>query len=263
MPVQSDMARAACGAQQCPRHLPDFDGQSGFGCTHPSCERRHSGQGRCPELKHTDAANNRGVGEWEPRGAAGGAAFHRSRRSAYEPSPTQTHPPQPHNCSPPSLRFGPASRSYVTASEVHTDSNHSTAMARSLGSSMARGLGILLIMMTLSEIAATRARRRLANKQQPHPHEPSPRAPPPLRTARRSSSAGRGDDGNERGQRRRGDARDAPPHLTTTQAPNLMKTTGPFILLLPAFVRSSRRSGLVLMMSPMPTRRPSGPRPLP
>jgi hypothetical protein len=34
-------------------------------------------------------------------------------------------------------------------------------MARSLGASMARGLGILLIMMTLSEIAATRARRRL------------------------------------------------------------------------------------------------------
>ena len=33
-------------------------------------------------------------------------------------------------------------------------------MARSLGASMARGLGILLIMMTLSEIAATRARRR-------------------------------------------------------------------------------------------------------
>jgi len=40
---------------------------------------------------------------------------------------------------------------------VHTDSNHSTTMARSLGSSMARGLGILLIMMTLSEIAATRS----------------------------------------------------------------------------------------------------------
>ena len=33
-------------------------------------------------------------------------------------------------------------------------------MARSMGASMARGLGILLIMMTLSEIAATRARRR-------------------------------------------------------------------------------------------------------
>ena len=30
-------------------------------------------------------------------------------------------------------------------------------MARSFGASMARGLGILLIMMTLSEIAATRA----------------------------------------------------------------------------------------------------------
>ena len=68
---------------------------------------------------------------------------------------------------------------------------------------MARGLGILLIMMTLSEIAATRARRRLANKQQPHPMKTSPRAPPPLQNARRSSPAGRGDDGNERGQRRR------------------------------------------------------------
>ena len=30
---------------------------------HPSWERRHSGQGRCPELKHADTANNRGVGE--------------------------------------------------------------------------------------------------------------------------------------------------------------------------------------------------------
>ena len=39
--------------------------------------------------------------------------------------------------------------------------NIARTMARSLGASMARGLGILLIMMTLSEIAATRARRRL------------------------------------------------------------------------------------------------------
>ena len=86
--------------------------------------------------------------------------------------------------------------------EVHTDSNHWTTMARSLGSSMARGLGILLIMMTLSEIAATRARPAYHNKGLlPPPIETAPRAPPPLQNARRSLSAGRGDHGNERGQR--------------------------------------------------------------
>ena len=66
---------------------------------------------------------------------------------------------------------------------------------------MARGLGILLIMMTLSEIAATRARPAYHNKGLlPPPIETAPRAPPPLQNARRSSSAGRGDPGNERGQ---------------------------------------------------------------
>ena len=53
--------------------------------------------------------------------------------------------------------------------EVHTDSNHLTTMARSLGASMARGLGILLIMMTLSEIAATRARPRPMTNSSPIP----------------------------------------------------------------------------------------------
>ena len=85
-------------------------------------------------------------------------------------------------------------------------------MARSMGASMARGLGILLIMMTLSEIAATRARPAYHNKGLlPPPIETAPRAPPPLQNARRSSSVDRGDDGNERGQRRRGarDSRDS------------------------------------------------------
>ena len=57
-------------------------------------------------------------------------------------------------------------------------SNIASTMARSLGASMARGLGILLIMMTLSEIAATRAAPRPATQRA----APSPwrrhRAPP-------------------------------------------------------------------------------------
>ena len=109
-------------------------------------------------------------------------------------------------------RFDSASRSYVTASEVHPDSNHLTTMARSLGSSMARGLGILLIMMTLSEIAATRARPAYNTKGCSLPPSiQTTRAAPPSKRAP-ASSAGRGDDGDARGQRRRR-FKDAPPHL--------------------------------------------------
>ena len=114
---------------------------------------RHGGLTR---TKDGQIAAMRGAGQ--PRGAAAGAAFNRSRRSAYEPSPDPQRPPEPRNEGSPTPRFGPASRSRDGEGEAHTDSNHSTTMARSLGASMARGLGILLIMMTLSEIAATRAR---------------------------------------------------------------------------------------------------------
>ena len=184
MPVQSDIARFL--RRQAVSQPQTLMANSGSVAPHPSCERRHSGQGRCPELQHTDTANNRGVGEWEPRGAAAGAALNRSRRSAYEPSPDPQRPPEPRNEGSPTPRFGPASRSRDGEGEVHTDSNHSTTMARSLGSSMARGLGILLIMMTLSEIAATRARPAYHNKGLlPPPIETAPRAPPPLQNARR------------------------------------------------------------------------------
>ena len=152
------------------------------------------------------------------RGAAGGAAFNRSHHTAYEPYTTHPHAPEPRNEGSPTPRFGPASRSRDGEGEVHTDSNHSTTMARSLGSSMARGLGILLIMMTLSEIAATRARPAYTTKGCSRPHRDVPRAPPPPSKRAPLAAAGRGDHGNERGQRRRGDSRDAPPHLTYENA---------------------------------------------
>ena len=138
--------------------------------------------------------------------------------------------------------------------EEHTDSNHSTTMARSLGSSMARGLGILLIMMTLSEIAATRARPVYNTNSSPIPMERRHRARrPPFKTRagrRRRAAATPGTSGGSAAaaileMRRR-------ISLRNTQAPNLMKMIGPFILLLPAFVPSSRRSGLVPTTSRTP-----------
>ena len=260
MPVQNDGPRFVRR-----RSVPGtFAGQFGFGCTHPSRERRHSAshaaQSSSTRTPRTIAACGRvGAARGSSRGSPQSEPSHRLR-AVYDTPPyarnieTRGRPP----------RFDSASRSSVTASEAHTDSNHSTTMARSLGSSMARGLGILLIMMTLSEIAATRARPAYHNKGLlPPPIETAPRAPPPLQNARRSSSAGRGDPGNERGQRRRGDSRDAPPNLArNAQAPSSTRTTGPFILSRPAFVRSSRPLGLAPMMWPMPTRRPSVPRPL-
>ena len=207
-----------------------------------------------------------GLTSTAPRGAAAGAAVNRSHHTTDEPYTTHPHAPeaQKRGVRPP--RFSSASRSRDERGRgAHRfESNKATTMARSMGASMARGLGILLIMMTLSEIAATRARPAYHNKGLlPPPIETAPRAPPPLQNARRSSSAGRGDPGNERGQRRRGDSRDAPPNLArNAQAPSSTRTTGPFILSRPAFVRSSRPLGLAPMMWPMPTRRPSVPRPL-
>ena len=81
-------------------------------------------------------------------------------------------------------RFGPASRSCDGEGDSAYFQTIAT-MARSLGASMARGLGILLIMMTLSEIAATRAAPRPAIKGA----APSPwrrhRAPPAAHDSRR------------------------------------------------------------------------------
>ena len=69
---------------------------------------------------------------------------------------------------------------------------------------MARGLGILLIMMTLSEIAATRARPAYHNKGLlPPPIETAPRAPPPPSKRAPLAAVGRGGHVDERGQRRR------------------------------------------------------------
>ena len=106
----------------------------------------------------------------------------------------------------PPPRFDSASRSYVTASEVHTDSNHFTTMARSLGSSMARGLGILLIMMTLSEIAATRARRRPATQTAAPSPWASPRAPRPRLAPAAAARPQKGSPTHSRDARRAADA---------------------------------------------------------
>ena len=145
-------------------------------------------------LTSTNAPSNRGRG---PRGAA----LNRSHHTTYEPYTTHPHAPGPQKRRVPRRDSGPHLGAVTSEGEVHADSNHSTTMARSLGSSMARGLGILLIMMTLSEIAATRARPASTQRAAPSPINTSPRAPPPPPTT--VSSAGRGDHGNERGQRRR------------------------------------------------------------
>ena len=52
-------------------------------------------------------------------------------------------------------------------------------------------------------------------------------------------------------------------HFITTQAPSSTRTTGPSTSSRRASAPSSRPLGLVLMMWPMPTRRPSAPRPSP
>ena len=68
---------------------------------------------------------------------------------------------------------------------------------------MARGLGILLIMMTLSEIAATRARPASTQRAAASPHrDVTARAAPPSKRAP-LAAVGRGGHVDERGQRRR------------------------------------------------------------
>ena len=189
------------------------------------------------------------------RGAAGGAALNRSHHTTYEPYATHPHAPEPQKRVVPRRDSGPHLGAVTSEGEEHTDSNHSTTMARSLGSSMARGLGILLIMMTLSEIAATRARPAYHNKGLLPPHRDGTARAGPL--SKRAPLAAAGDHGNERGQRRRGarDSRDAPTNRTNAQAPSSTRTTGPFTSSRRASVPSSRRSASALMMSPTPTRR--------
>ena len=126
-----------------------------------------------------------GLTSTAPRGAAAGAAVNRSHHTTDEPYTTHPHAPeaQKRGVRPP--RFSSASRSRDERGRgAHRfESNKATTMARSMGASMARGLGILLIMMTLSEIAATRARPAYHNKGLlPPPIETAPRAPPPLQT---------------------------------------------------------------------------------
>jgi len=109
------------------------------------------------------------AGQQEGQPSVGAAAAPTSRLRNNTPAGTTKRR------GPPAVDSGPHLGA-VTASEVHTDSNHSTTMARSLGSSMARGLGILLIMMTLSEIAATRARPVYNTNSSPIPMERRHRA---------------------------------------------------------------------------------------
>ena len=142
------------------------------------------------------------AGQQQGQPSIGAAAAPTSRRQTHRGRRNhETRAPQ-HRDSGPHLGA-------VTASEVHTDSSHSTTMARSLGSSMARGLGILLIMMTLSEIAATRARRRPMTNSSPIPSS-TPRAAPPPTT-------GAAGGGGPRRPRERAGA--APPQRFTRCAP--------------------------------------------
>ena len=106
------------------------------------------------------AAGRGEMREREPRGAAGGAAFNQSRRSTYEPSPDPQRPPETQKRAPPIAEIRARISELTAMHRAHHFKTIASTMARSLGASMARGLGILLIMMTLSEIAATRAWRR-------------------------------------------------------------------------------------------------------
>ena len=117
------------------------------------------------------------AGQQEGQPSIGAAAAPTSRRQTHRGRRNhETRAPQ-HRDS------GPHLGAVTSEGEVHPDSNHSTTMARSMGASMARGLGILLIMMTLSEIAATRARPAYHNKGLlPPPIETAPRASPPFKT---------------------------------------------------------------------------------
>ena len=118
----------------------------------------------------SDAAQSSVGGHPEqPRRNVGEGATRGSRRGSPQLEPPQHlravagKPPCAGNTKtslPPLPRFGNASRSDGPSPHSAFKTIAHT-MARSFGASMARGLGILLIMMTLSEIAATRARRRL------------------------------------------------------------------------------------------------------
>ena len=191
--VQSGIARGSRRAQDVPDPLGAGNGQFGF---RPDVREGTVAsafkQTSVAWIPRAIAARRRGMGEREPRGAAAGAAFNRSRRSAYEPSPDPQRPPEPRNEGSPAEIRARISEPVTERGEVHADSNHSTTMARSLGASMARGLGILLIMMTLSEIAAPRASPRPATQRAASPIETSPRARPPAGRAARAVAAAAG-----------------------------------------------------------------------
>ena len=160
-----------------------------------------------------------GLTSTAPRGAAAGAAVNRSHHTTDEPYTTHPHAPeaQKRGVRPP--RFSSASRSRDERGRgAHRfESNKATTMARSMGASMARGLGILLIMMTLSEIAATRARPAYHNKGLlPPPIHPDDARRPPFKTRagrRRRAAATTGTSGGSVARR----CADAPPHLNETR----------------------------------------------
>ena len=146
--------------------------------------------------------------EQSRRGAAAGAAVNRSHHTTDEPYTTHPHAPETPKRGVPPPRFSSASRSRDERGRgAHRfESNKATTMARSLGSSMARGLGILLIMMTLSEIAATRARRRPATQTAAPSPWASPRAPRPRLAPAAAARPQKGSPTHSRDARRAADA---------------------------------------------------------
>jgi len=212
----------------------------------------------------------RGVAR-EPRGAAGGAAFNRSRRSTSEPSPDPHRPPEPKQTRgrPEQIR---ARISELTAHRHsasfqnhckhhgaqprrvdgagprhpahHDDAQRDRGDARGAASRNTKGCSIPMETspraprLRLAPVAAGRGGRVAAA--------------PPRRAARARPNK------HARNNRNNRDA-----HFITTQAPSSTRTTGPSTSSRRASAPSSRPLALVPMMSRTPTRLPLGARPLP
>ena len=203
-----------------------------------------------------------GLTSTAPRGAAAGAAVNRSHHTTDEPYTTHPHAPeaQKRGVRPP--RFSSASRSRDErgrgAPRFKPFDDHG-AQPRLFHGARPRHPA------HHDDAQRDRGDARAPSVQHkgllpPH-RDGTARAAPPSKRAPVVV-------GGPRRPRERAGA--APPRLEmrrrisrNAQAPSSTTTTGPFILLLRASVRSSRPLGLVRMMSPMPTRRQLGPRPSP
>ena len=222
-------------------------------------KRSHCGQRLRPEPGQTDTASHRGgAGAREPRGAARWGSL-------------QSEPPQrlravyntPSYAGNTKARGRPAEiRCRITELTAHRHSASIQNDCKHHGAQPGRQYGARSRHPAHHDDAQrdrgdARAPASRNTNSSPIPMGFTAR-PPPTTRARGGRAA---PEGQPHALTRRAPRRRRSPH-TKTQAPNLMKTTGPFTLLLPASVRSSRRLGLALMMWRTPTRRQLGPRPL-